>query len=381
MKLVLTEKQEELKQKVREFVEKEIKPVASINEQNAEYPEEIVKKASQLGLMGICIPEEYGGMGLDHVSYAVAMEEISRGDASTGVILSVNNSLVCDAIHRFGTEEQKKKYLTKLAKGECLGAFALTEANAGSDAGAIQSTAVLEGNEYILNGTKIFTTNGPQADIFLTFALTEPLQGSKGMSAFIVERKNKGVSIGSKEDKLGIRASGTSEVLFESAPVPRENLLGTEGAGFKIALATLDYGRIGIGAQAVGIAQAAFEEAVKYSVKREQFGKPISEFQAVQWMLANMAVKIDAARLVLYRGAYAADTGKRFSKEASMAKLFASETAMEVTQTAIQVLGGYGYTTDSIVERLYRDAKITQIYEGTSEIERIVISRNLIGGG
>ena len=378
MKLVLTEKQEKFKQKVREFVEKEIKPVASINERNAEYPEEIIKKASHLGLMGMCIPKEYGGLGLDHVSYAVAIEEISRGDASTGVILSVNNSLVCDAIYRFGTEEHKIKYLTKLAKGEYLGAFALTEANAGSDAGAIQSTATLEGNEYILNGTKSFTTNGPQADTFLTFALTDPTKGSKEISAFIVERKKKGVSIGSKEDKLGIRASGTSEVLFENAPVPKENLLGSEGMGIKIALGTLDCGRIGIGAQAVGIAQAAFEEALKYSVKREQFGKPICKFQAIQWMLADMATKIDAARLLVYRAAYLDNIGKKFVKEASMAKLFASETAMEVTQTAIQILGGYGYTTDSIVERLYRDAKITEIYEGTSEIERIVISRSLM---
>ena len=378
MKLVLTEKQEKFKQKVREFVEQEIKPVASINEQNAEYPEEIIKKATQLGLMGICIPKKYDGLGLDHVSYAVAIEEISRGDASTGVILSVNNSLVCDAIYRFGNEEHKTKYLTKLARGEHLGAFALTEANAGSDAGAIQTTAELKGNEYILNGTKIFITNAPTANTFLTFAVTDKTKGSEGISAFIVESGAKGVNIGSKEDKLGIRASGTSEVVFDNAVVPKTNLLGTEGIGFKIALITLDYGRIGIGAQALGIAQSAFDEALKYSKQRKQFGKPISEFQAVQWMLANMAMNIDAARLILYRGAYAADSGKRFSKEASMAKLFASEVAVEVTQTAIQILGGYGYTTDSIVERLYRDAKITQIYEGTSEIERIVISRSLI---
>ncbi|MDI6855755.1 MAG: acyl-CoA dehydrogenase [Candidatus Thermoplasmatota archaeon] len=372
----LTKEQEEFKNKVKAFAEEELFPIASIQDKKSEFPVQAMKRASELGLMGMCVPKEYGGLGLDHLSYVLAIEEISRACASSGVTISVNNSLVCTPIYKFGTEEQKKKYLTKLAKGEYLGAFALTEPNAGSDAGAVATKAELEGNNYILNGTKIFITNACKGNVFIVFAATGPTK--KRISAFIVEHGYEGFSIGTKEQKLGILASDTAELSFDNCKVPKENLIGNEGEGFKIALNTLDYGRIGIASQALGIAQNAYEISLKYSKQRKQFGKAISEFQAIQFTLADMATQIDAARMLVYKAAYVADTGKRFSKEAAMAKLFASEVAMKVTTQAIQILGGYGYTEDYIVERLYRDAKITEIYEGTSEIQRLVIAESLL---
>jgi butyryl-CoA dehydrogenase len=379
MRFALTKEQEEFKQKVKLFAEKEIKPLAALHDKKAEFPVEIIKKASELGLMGMCIPKAYGGLEVDHVSYVIAIEEISKACASTGVTISVNNSLVCIPIYKFGDEEQRKKYLVPLAKGTKLGAFALTEPNAGSDASAIQTTAELEGENYILNGTKIFVTNACKAETFVVFGITDKAKGPKGISAFIVERNTKGFSIGSKEDKLGILASDTAELVFDNATIPRTNILGKEGQGLKVALSTLDYGRIGIAAQAVGIAQAALEEALKYSKERKQFNRAIADFQAIQWMLADMATNIEAARLLVYKAAYSADTQERFSLEASIAKLFASEVAVRSATQAIQILGGYGYICDNIVERLYRDSKITEIYEGTSEIQRLIIASSLLG--
>ena len=333
---------------------------------------------AQLGLLGIIVPQEYGGAGADTISYALVVEEISKKCASTGVVSSVHNSLASWPIMKFGTDEQKGKYLPILAKGDKIGAFAGTEPNAGSDLGALETTAVLEGDEYVINGTKTFITSGSEAGIIITFACTDKSQGAKGISAFIVENEMKGFKVGSIFEKLGINASHTSELIFEDMRVPKENLLGKEGDGFKIALMTLDGGRIGIGAQAVGIAQAALEESIEYSKQREQFGRPISKFQAIQWMIADMATRIEASRFLVLNAAYTKDQGKRFSKEAAMAKLFAAETAVDAALKAVQIHGGYGYTKEYLVERLFRDAKITEIYEGTSEIQRLVIANNLL---
>ena len=378
MKLELNDQQKMIQKMVREFAEKEVAPIAADLDKTGEFPTKTLEKMAKLGLLGIVIPTEYGGAGLDTISYATVVEEISRKCASTGVITSVHNSLVSYPIMKYGTEEQKKKYLPILAKGEKIGAFAGTEPNAGSDLGGMQTKAVLKGNKYIINGDKCFITSGDKAGIFIVFAVTDKEAGSKGISAFIVESNTPGFKVGSLFDKLGINANHVTELIFENMEIPRENLLGKEGEGFKIALGTLDGGRIGIAAQAVGIAQAALDESIEYSKQRQQFGRPISKFQAIQWMIADMATKIEAARYLVYNAAYTKDKGERFSKEAAMAKLFASETAMEAVIKAVQIHGGYGYTKEYTVERLFRDAKITEIYEGTSEVQRMVIAGSLL---
>jgi len=378
MQLELNEQQKMIQKMVREFAEKEIAPIAAELDEKEEYPTKTLEKMAKLGLLGTIIPTEYGGAGLDTVSYTIVVEEISRKCASTGVIISVHNSLVAWPIMKYGTEEQKKKYLPILAKGEKIGAFAATEPNAGSDLGAMQTTSVLKGDKYVINGDKTFITSGSDAGIIIVFAVTDKSAGPKGISAFIVESDFKGYKVGSIYEKMGINASGTAELIFENMEVPKENLLGKEGEGFKIALSTLDVGRIGIAAQAVGIAQAALDESIEYSKQRQQFGRPIAKFQAIQWMIADMATHIEAARYLVYNAAYKKDKGERISKEAAMAKLFASETAMDIVIKAVQIHGGYGYTKEYTVERLFRDAKITEIYEGTSEVQRMVIAGSLL---
>jgi butyryl-CoA dehydrogenase len=378
MKLELTDQQKMIQKMVREFAEKEVAPIASEIDEKAEYPTETIAKMAKLGLLGIIIPIEFGGTGLDTISYSIVVEEISRKCASTGVITSVHNSLAAWPIMKYGNDDQKKKFLPILARGDKIGAFAATEPNAGSDLGAIRTTAELKGDKYIINGDKTFITSGPEAGIIIVFAVTDKKLGPKGISAFIVESDMKGYKVGSIFDKLGINASKTSELIFENMEVPKENLLGNEGDGFKIALSTLDGGRIGIAAQAVGIAQAALDESIEYSKQRQQFGRPISKFQAIQWMIADMATRIEASRFLVYNAAYQKDSGERISKVAAMAKLFASDTAMESVIKAVQIHGGYGYTKEYTVERLFRDAKITEIYEGTSEVQRMVIAANLL---
>jgi len=378
MKLELNDQQKMIQKMVKEFAEKEVAPIAAELDEKEEYPTKTLEKMAKLGLLGVIIPTEYGGAGLDTIAYATVVEEISRKCASTGVITSVHNSLAAGPIMKYGTDEQKKKYLPILAKGEKIGAFAATEPNAGSDLGAMQTTAKLKGDKYIINGDKTFITSGTEAGIIIVFAVTDKDAGTKGISAFIVESDMKGYKIGSIFEKLGINASKTCELIFENMEVPKENLLGKEGDGFKIALGTLDGGRIGIAAQAVGIAQAALDESIEYAKQRQQFGRPIAKFQAIQWMIADMATKIEAARYLVYNAAYKKDQGERYGKEAAMAKLFASETAMEVVIKAVQVHGGYGYTKEYTVERLFRDAKITEIYEGTSEVQRMVIAGSLL---
>jgi len=378
MKLELNDQQKMIQKMVKEFAEKEIAPVAAELDKKGEYPTKILEKMAKLGLLGIIIPTEYGGAGLDTISYTTIIEEISRKCASTGVITSVHNSLVSWPIMHFGTKEQKKKYLPLLANGKKIGAFAGTEPNAGSDLGAMQTTAELKGDKYIINGDKTFITSGSEAGVIILFAVTDKSAGSKGISAFIVENTMKGFKVGSIYDKMGINANHVAELVFEDMEVPKENLLGKEGEGYKIALMALDGGRIGIAAQAVGIAQAALDESIEYSKQRQQFGRPISKFQAIQWMIADMATHIEAARYLVYNAAHTKDKGERFSKEAAMAKLFASETAMDAVIKAVQIHGGYGYTKEYTVERLFRDAKITEIYEGTSEVQRLVISGSLL---
>ncbi|MGB4214954.1 MAG: acyl-CoA dehydrogenase [Dethiobacteria bacterium] len=376
----LTEEQEMTRQMVRDFAEKEVQPSAAERDETETFSREIFDKMGQLGLTGIPWPEEYGGAGSDYISYVIAVEELSRVDASTGTTLSAHISLASWPIFKYGTEEQKKKYLEPMALGEKLGAFALTETTAGTDAAAGQATAKLDGDSYILNGTKIFITNAGEAEIYIVFALTDPEKKARGMSAFIVEKGTPGFTFGKKEQKMGLRSSPTLEIIFEDCRVPRENLLGSEGEGFKIALSTLDGGRSGIAAQAVGIAQGALDEAVAYAQSREQFGQPIARFQAISFMLADMATKVEAARLLTYQAAFLESKGLPYGKASAMAKLFASEAAMEITTNAVQIFGGYGYTRDYPVERFMRDAKITQIYEGTSEAQRMVISRYLLKG-
>lgn len=378
MDFQLSEEQLMVRQTAREFAEKEIKPQAAEFDATGEFPAEIIKKLASLNFLGITIPEGYGGGGLDAVSYAIVIEEISRACASTGVILSVNNSLVCEPILKYGTDFQKKKYLPDLASGKKLGCFALTEPEAGSDASNLKTTAVLKGDHYVLNGNKLFITNGKVAEVALVFAMTDKSLGYKGISIFVVERGFPGYSVGKIQQKLGINASGQCELYFEDCLVPKENLLGEEGGGFKIALVTLDGGRIGIAAQAVGIAQACLDECLKYSKERVQFGQPIAKFQAIQWMLADMSTEIEAARLLTYRAAFLQDKGERYSAQASMAKLFASETAMKATTKGIQIHGGYGYMKEYPMERFFRDAKVTEIYEGTNEIQRIVIASSIL---
>jgi butyryl-CoA dehydrogenase len=380
MDFELAEEQQMVRETTRAFVEREVKPVAQRLDREAIYPSELVKRLGELGLMGILVPQEFGGSGMDLLSCVVAMEEISKAWASLAVAMSVQNSLVCAPIARFGSAAQKKKYLPSLARGERLGCYALTEPGSGSDAGSIQTRAKRVDDDFVLNGNKIFATNGNRADLAIVYAVTDPARGKKGISAFIVEKNSPGFVVGKLEDKLGLRSSDTASLLFEDCPVPGENLLGTEGEGFTIALATLDGGRIGIAAQALGIAQGCLEESVPYAQQRRQFGRAIAEFEAIQWMLADMATEIDAARLLTYRAAWLAEQGRTFTKEAAMAKLFASEAANRAAYKAIQIFGGYGYTKEFAVERFFRDARITTIYEGTSEIQRLVIARRLIHG-
>ena len=369
-----TEKHEALRNKIRAFAEKEVKPIAFSLDQENEFPEDAVKKLAEMGLMGIPYPKEYGGAGLDILSYAIAVEELARVDGGTGVILSAHVSLGSYPIFAYGTEEQKQKYLVPLAKGEKIGAFGLTEPNAGSDAGGTETTAVDKGDHYLLNGGKIFITNAPKADTYVVFAVTTPDIGTRGISAFIVEKGWKGFDFGDHYDKMGIRSSSTAELIFNDVKVPKENLLGKEGEGFKIAMATLDGGRIGIASQALGIAQGAYEQALKYAKERIQFGKPIAAQQGVSFKLAEMATKLRCARFLVYSAAELKENHERYSVEAAMAKMYASESALEITNDAVQIFGGTGFLKGMDVERMYRDAKITTIYEGTSEIQRVVIA-------
>lgn len=362
-----------IRESAREFARREIAPKAKELDETGRYPKEIIEKLSEMGFMGVMVPEQYGGAGLDALSYAIAMEEVSAGCASTGVIMSVNNSLVCSPVVKFGDEAQKKKYLPPLASGKKLGCFALSEPGNGSDAAAMRTAARRDGDHYVLNGTKNFITNGREADVCIVFATTDAAKKHKGVTAFLVDKPTAGLTVGKLEDKLGINASSTAQLHFENVRVPEANRLGEEGAGFKIAMATLDGGRIGIASQALGIASAALEASKKFAREREAFGAPIAKLQAIQFHVADMATRLDAARLLTWRAAAKAATGERFTREAAMAKLFASEAAMWITTTAIQVHGGYGYTKEYPVERHFRDAKITEIYEGTSEIQRIVI--------
>lgn len=378
MDFQLTEEQKEIRDAARDFAENEIAPSAIERDIKAEFPYDIVKKMGELGFMGMMVAPEWGGAGMDSVSYALALEEISKIDASVGVIMSVNNSLVCYGIEKWGTDEQKEKYLKPLASGEKLGAFCLSEPEAGSDATQQKTTAIREGDHYILNGIKNWITNGTTADYYFMQAMTNPELGYKGISTFIVEKAYEGVETGIKEDKLGIRSSDTSTVGLNNVKVPVENLLGEEGQGFKFAMMTLNGGRIGIAAQAVGIACASYGAAVKYSKQRKAFDAPISNLQAIQFKLADMAVKVDAARLLTLQAAWNKDQGLSYIKEAAMAKLYASKVAVENSLESIQVHGGYGYVREYQVERYLRDSKITEIYEGTSEIQRLVIARELL---
>jgi butyryl-CoA dehydrogenase len=372
--LELTPEQKLLQQTVREFANSEVKPLAKELDETGRFPRETFRKAAELGLTGVAMPEDEGGAGFDHVSYTIVIEEISRACASTGVILSVQNSLYCDPVHRFGTDEQKKKFLLPFARGEKIGCYALTEPQAGSNAAALRTVAVRKGDRYVINGTKAWITNGGAADAAIVYVNTEPAKGEKGITALVVEKGTKGFAVGKEEKKLGINATACTELSFTDCEVPLENRIGPEGDGYKVALSTLDGGRIGIAAQAVGIAQGAFEAALAYAKERQAFGHPIADFQAIQFMLADMATEIDAARLLTRRAAWRQDTGARFSMDAAIAKLFASEMSTRATHKAIQIHGGYGYSREYPVERNYRDARITEIYEGTSEIQRLVIA-------
>ncbi|MDR1781986.1 MAG: acyl-CoA dehydrogenase family protein [Bacilli bacterium] len=374
-----TEEHEALRKEIREFAEQEVKPIAFMLDQENQFPHEVVKKIGEKGWLGIPFEKEYGGMGLDHISYSIAVEELSRVDGGVGVILSAHTSLGSWPIYNFGTEEQKKKYLVPLAKGEKIGAFGLTEQNAGSDASETETTADLDGDHYVLNGTKIFITNGGEADTYVIFASTQPDLGVKGISAFIVEKGTDGFTFGDHYDKLGIRSSATCELIFNNCKIPKENLLGQEGQGFRIAMATLDGGRIGIASQALGIAQGAYEEAVEYAKERVQFNKPIAFQQVISFKLADMATKIRCARLLCYSAAAMKDEHVNYGMESSMAKMYSSDIALEVVNDAVQIFGGNGYLKGMNVERMYRDAKITTIYEGTNEIQRSVIASYIVG--
>jgi len=378
MDFQLTEEQTLLQQSAREFSAAYCEPIAAEIDKSGRYPAETIEQLAKHDFMGMPYPEEYGGAGADYLSYTLAVEEISKVCASTGIIYSAHCSLGLWPIYKWGSEDLKKKYLVPLCKGEKLGAFALTEPGAGTDAASGTCTAMLMNNEYVLNGTKCFITNGGLADVYIIFALTDPSKGIKGLSAFVVEKGLVGFEIGKHEDKMGIRGSQTTELIFKDCHVAKENLIGEEGKGFKYAMQTLDGGRVGVAAQAIGIAQGALDEAVKFAKERVQFGKPIATKQAIQWMLADMETQIQAARLLVYNAAAAKDRGESFSKEAAMAKLFAAETADYVCTKAIQVHGGYGYIKDFKVERCYRDAKICSLYEGTSEVQRMVISGALL---
>lgn len=378
MKIELTDEQRMIRDLAREFAEKEVMPIAAQLDREGRFPHETVRRMGELGLMGIFIPERHGGSGADTVSYVVALEEVARACASHAAVMSVNNSLVCDPLLRYGTEEQKERLLVSLASGKGLGCFALTEPQAGSDASNQNTTAVRDGDHYVLRGRKLFVTNGREATVALVFAQTDRAEGHRGISAFLVEKGTPGFLVPKVEDKLGLRASDTAEFLFEECRVPEPHRLGKEGEGFKIAMATLDGGRIGIAAQAIGIAQAAYEASLNYAKERKSFDVPIAQHQMVQWMLADMATQIEAARLLALRAATLKDRGEPYGVAAAMAKLYASEMAMRVTTDGIQVHGGYGYIKDYPMERFFRDAKITQIYEGTSQIQKLVIARHLL---
>jgi butyryl-CoA dehydrogenase len=374
MQFILSNEDLMMRDLFRKFTENEVEPIAAEVDETEEFPVETVKKMTKLGMLGIPYPREYGGAGGTYWQYINFVEELACACATTSVIVSAHTSLCASPIYEFGTEEQKKKYLVPLAKGEKLGAFGLTEPNAGTDAAGQQTTAVRDGDDYILNGSKIFITNAGYADVYIVMAMTDRAKGLKGISAFIVEKEFKGFSVGKKEKKMGIRGSSTCELIFEDCRVPAENLLGSEGKGFKIAMMTLDGGRIGIAAQALGIAQGAYNEAVKYVKERKQFGRTIAAFQNTQFQIADMKTKIEAARFMVYSAAYKKQLKQPYAQDAAMAKLMAAEVAMEVTTKAVQLFGGYGYTREYPVERMMRDAKITEIYEGTSEVQRMVIS-------
>jgi alkylation response protein AidB-like acyl-CoA dehydrogenase len=382
LSLTLSPEHEMIQQTARKYAQEKIAPIAAEFDESGEFPYETIKEMGRLGLMGVEVPEEYGGAGLDTIAYVLSIEEISKADASHGVIMSVNNSLYCDGILRFGTEEQKQKYLVPAASGEAIGAYSLTEPMSGSDAGTMRSRAVLNeaGTHYVINGLKSWVTSGPVADYIVLFTLTEPEKKHRGVTAFLLDASRPGFGRGKKEPKLGIRASATSELIFEDYEAPLEDVLGKPGDGFKIAMSILDAGRIGIAAQALGIAEAAYEACVQYAREREAFGQPIGAFQMIQQKIADMKTRIEASRLLIYNAALAKmrckKTGGRYSLESAMAKLYASETAMWVTTEAIQIHGGMGYSKEYPIERYFRDAKVTEIYEGTSEIQRIVIARN-----
>jgi alkylation response protein AidB-like acyl-CoA dehydrogenase len=379
----LSDEHKMLRDAARDFAQKEILPIAAQFDESGEFPYDTIKKMGGMGFMGIEIPEQYGGAGMDSLAYVLALEEICKADASHGVIMSVNNSLYCHGIMKFGTEEQKQKYVTPIAAGQAIGAYSLTEPQSGSDAGTMRSRATRDGDAYVLNGRKSWVTSGPVADYFVVFMVTDPERRQNGISAFLVPGNTPGLTRGKKEPKLGIRASATSELIFENCRVPAENLLGKEGEGFKFAMTILDAGRIGIATQALGIAEAAYEAARQYATQREAFGQPIGQFQGTGFKIADMKTRIEASRLLIYNAALAKEKSKkdggRYSLEASMAKLFASETAMYVTHQAVQIHGGMGYSKELPLERYFRDAKITEIYEGTSEIQRLVISRSELG--
>lgn len=371
--LILTDQQKLILEAARDFAKKEIAPKAREIDEKHRYPKEIISQLAEMGFLGMVVPENYGGSGADTVSYALAIEEISKGCASTGVIMSVNNSLVCAPLLKFGNEEQKQKYLKPLAMGKKLGCFALSEPGNGSDAAALRTTAKKDSDHYIVNGSKNFITNGNEAEIAIVFATIDPAKKHKGVCAYIIDMKSPGVTIGKLENKLGINGSSTAQIHFDNVKVHKSDMLGEEGAGFKVAMSTLDGGRIGIAAQALGIAAAALDESKKFARTREAFGAPIAKLQGIQWHIADMATRLEAARLLTWKAARKKDSGEKFTKEAAMAKLYASEAAMWITTKAIQVHGGYGYTKEYNVERHFRDAKICEIYEGTSEIQRIVV--------
>ena len=377
MDFSLTGEQKLFQKTIGEFCEKEIKPLASKIDKEEYFPWELYKKMGKMGLMGMTVPQSYGGAGIDRVSYMIALEEISRVCGSTGITVEAHNSLGVGHIYEKGTEKQRKKYLPRLTSGEAIAAWALTEPNAGSDAASVQTTAVPDKDEWVLNGTKQFITSGDIAEVVTVMVMTDKSKGAKGISAFIVEKDTPGFKVGQLEDKLGLRGSRTAELIFEDCRIPKENLLAEKDMGFIGAMNILDRGRTAIGAMAVGIARGALEHSIEYAKQREQFGKPISKFQAIQWKIADMATEIDAARLLVYRAAYLEDEGKPFSKEAAMAKLFASEMAMRATRNAIQVYGGYGFTRDYPLERYFRDVKLCEIGEGTSEVQRMVIAKRL----
>ena len=378
MNFELTEEQAAIRDLAREFAQKEIAPIAAKFDETGEFPRETVKKLGELGLMGIEIPQEYGGGGLDCLSYCLAIEEVSKVDASHGTIMSVNNSLYCFGLNAFGTEEQKQKFLVPVASGKKLGAYSLTEPQSGSDAGNMKTRAVLQGDQYVINGRKSWVTSGPVADFIVLFAATQPELKHRGTACFVADTKLPGFELGKTEPKLGIRASATCECAYENYKLPLSHRIGNDGDGFKIAMSVLDAGRIGIAAQALGIAEGAYEASVAYAKERSAFGSRIAEFQAIQFMLADMATRIEASRMLIYAAANKKDRHERFTRDASMAKLYASETAMWVTTKAIQIHGGIGYSKELPVERYFRDAKITEIYEGTSEIQRMVIARSAL---